>query len=101
MLEALETQRQALRAQGVAETDLPFALWQPDFRTGVLLLHGSAATPCNHRALGQHLYGWGYSVYAPMLAGHESPARLHSGEVSWQECYFSAAAAFDALAGVT
>lgn len=97
----IEAQRQALRSQGLAESDLPFALYQPDFRTGLLLLHGSAATPCNHRALAQHLYGWGYSVYAPILAGHESPARLHSGEVSWQECYFSAAAALDELAAVT
>ncbi|HEY9844293.1 MAG: alpha/beta fold hydrolase [Candidatus Sericytochromatia bacterium] len=100
MLEALEAQRQALRAQGVNETDLPFCLYQPDFRTGLLLLHGSAATPCNHRALGQHLLSWGYTVLAPLLAGHDRPARLNAGEVSWQDCYHSAAAALDQLSQV-
>lgn len=98
---ALETQREQLRAQGLAEADLPFAMMQPDFRIGLLLLHGSAATPCNHRALAQHLYGCGYSVLAPILAGHEDLERLHAGEVSWQDCYYSAAAALDALSAVT
>ncbi|MGV3527172.1 MAG: serine aminopeptidase domain-containing protein [Candidatus Sericytochromatia bacterium] len=99
MLDALEARREALRAQGLAEADLPFALCQPEFRTGVLLLHGSAASPCNHRSLAQMLYGKGLTVLAPLLAGHERAATLHEGHTSWQDCYASALEALQWLEG--
>lgn len=98
MFEAFEQQREALRAAGLAEQDLPFSFYQPDFRTGVLLLHGSGATPCNHRAMGQHLFGYGYSVLAPILAGHAEPGRLYAGEIGWQDCLQGAEADLEALA---
>lgn len=97
MLEALETQRQALKEQGLAEADLPFAMVQPKFRTGLVLLHGSAASPCNHRPLGQYLFGQGYSVLAPLLAGHDNLSQLYRGETSWLDCYQSALEAVELL----
>ncbi|PIQ22996.1 hypothetical protein COW36_01795 [bacterium (Candidatus Blackallbacteria) CG17_big_fil_post_rev_8_21_14_2_50_48_46] len=96
-LETLEGWREHYRLQGLAESDLPFLYYQPDLATGLLLLHGSAATPCNHRALGQLLFGQGFSVLAPVLAGHENPAQLQSGAISWQDCYHSAEEALDWL----
>ena len=96
--ETLENWRQQYRSEGLAESDLPFVHAQADFSTGILLLHGSAATPCNHRALGQLLFGHGFNTFAPVLAGHESPERLQSGAISWQDCYHSAAEALDWLA---
>ncbi len=95
--EDLENWRQHYRKAGLAESDLPFMHYQSDFSTGVLLLHGSAATPCNHRALGQLLFGHGFNAFAPVLAGHENPERLQSGVISWQDCYHSAAEALDWL----
>lgn len=100
MLPSIEQERARLQALGLADTDLPFFTHQPDFRTGLLLLHGSAATPCNHRALGQSLFGWGYTVYAPLLAGHEDLSHLHSGAVSWTDCYRSAETALNQLLSV-
>lgn len=95
--ESVESWREYYRVQGLSESDLPFLHYQPDFTTGLLLLHGSAATPCNHRALGQLLFGQGFTTLAPVLAGHENPARLESGSVHWQDCYYSAEEALDWL----
>lgn len=86
----IERQRQDLQNQGLVDADLPFYLNQAEFRTGLLLLHGSGASPCNHRALGQMLYGKGYRVLAPILAGHHDLNLLHSGQISWWDCYRSA-----------
>lgn len=94
MNDRLQAQRERLTEQGLAEEDLPFCLHQPDFGTGLLLLHGSGASPCNHRALAQMMFGLGYTVYAPLLAGHDHPKRLYHGEVGWVDCYRSA---FEAL----
>ncbi len=90
MKERVEQLRKRYKDLGLAEEDLPFCFDQPDFKTGLLMLHGSAATPCNHRTLAQQMFGLGYSVYAPLLAGHENPERLYRGEVGWLDCYRSA-----------
>lgn len=88
MLRAFDTylasQRQAF--SHLAEVDLPFAHLHPEPAPGVLLLHGSAASPCNHRALARALFDKGYHVYAPLLAGHENLQALYRGETSWQDC---------------
>lgn len=84
----LEAQRAALDAAGLAEADWPFLLHQPESRTGLLMLHGSAASPCNHRALAQQLFGLGYTALAPILAGHDQPQNLD--HTSWLDCYQSA-----------
>lgn len=95
--QTLETWRTHYRSLGLSESDLPFMHYQPDLSTGLLLLHGSAATPCNHRALGQLLLGQGFTVLAPLLAGHEDLPKLQSGAISWQDCYHSAEQALDFL----
>jgi esterase/lipase len=95
--ETVEAWRETYRSQGLNESDLPFIHYQADLSTGLLLLHGSAATPCNHRALGQLLLGQGLSVVAPLMAGHENPTLLQSGAISWQDCYRSAEYALDFL----
>lgn len=95
MIQAFESERERLIALGLAESDLPFLLHQPEFRTGLLMLHGSAATPCNHRALGQQMFGLGFSVYAPLLAGHETPEIQE--HTSWLDCYHSAEQALEQL----
>lgn len=97
MRERVARIRERLADQGLAEEDLPFCFDQADFKTGLLLLHGSAATPCNHRSLAQQMFGLGYSVYAPLLAGHDDPERLYSGEVTWLDCYHSATEALSLL----
>ncbi|MFC4077524.1 alpha/beta hydrolase [Salinithrix halophila] len=39
-------------------------------RTGILLVHGFTGTPSEMRPLGDYLKKKGYTVYAPLLAGH-------------------------------
>lgn len=95
--ETVEKWRAYYRSQGLSENDLPFLHYQPEFTIGLLLLHGSAATPCNHRALGQLLFGQGFTTLAPLLAGHDNPTQLQSGQISWQDCYHSAEEALDWL----
>lgn len=70
----------------LASEDKPFVQLQEHPAPGVLLLHGSAASPCNHRSLAQALFERGYNVYAPLLAGHESIDGLHQGMTSWVDC---------------
>ncbi len=58
----------------------PFYL--PGGETGCLLLHGLTGTPHCLRWLGEYLNGRGYTVYAPLLAGHGArPAALRG--VRW------------------
>jgi len=100
MLEAFQQARQQWVASGLPEADLPFLMYQPEFRTGCLLLHGSAASPCNSRPLAQHLFGSGYSVMAPLLAGHADLAALYAGHTTWLDCFQTAAEALLALKSV-
>lgn len=83
----LQAQQDAFSAQGGLPSDAPFAMLRGEDADGVLLLHGSAATPCNHRDLARSLYERGYNVFAPLLAGHEHLKALHRGETSWQDCF--------------
>ncbi|PLS77421.1 MAG: alpha/beta hydrolase [Chloroflexi bacterium] len=65
--------------------------------TGVLLVHGWLGLPGELRPLGAYLARQGYTVAAPLLAGHGGhPEALHS--VSWQAWYASVATAYQALA---
>lgn len=79
-------QSQVEGALSLAPQDRPFAQWRDTPAPGVLLLHGSAASPCNHRALARALFDQGYQVYAPLLAGHEHLPSLHQGHTSWVDC---------------
>lgn len=79
-------QRQRRKFEYLAPQDRPFAKLQAHAAPGVLLLHGSAATPCNHRILAQALFAQGYSVYAPLLAGHGNLGDLHQGKTPWTAC---------------
>lgn len=64
---------------------------------GVLLIHGFVGYPGELRRLGDVLHGQGYTVYAPLLAGHGgSPEDLKG--VPWQAWQRSAERGFDTLA---
>ena len=41
---------------GVLETDLPFLFENKKNRIGILMIHGSEATPCNTSTLGKQLF---------------------------------------------
>jgi carboxylesterase len=57
--------------------------------TGILLLHGYSGSPHEMRPMGQALQAAGYTVHAPLIAGHGgAPADLHG--VRWQDWYASA-----------
>lgn len=89
--------QEQLAQTGVAASDLPFLYEVDNAPWGILLLHGSAASACNSRALGTALQAQGYTVLGSLLAGHGHPERLYQGEVSWLDCYRSAAADFQRL----
>ncbi len=76
---------------GVLETDLPFLLENQQNKIGILMLHGSEATPCNNYELAQKMSEKGYTVIGGLLQGHGvNPESLHNGQVSWHDCYRSA-----------
>lgn len=88
--------------QGVLETDLPFLFENEGNKIGILMLHGSEATPCNTYVLGQKMFEKGYTVMGGLLQGHGiNPEGLHSGQVSWHDCYNSAAEYFNILKHMT
>lgn len=93
-------QSQAAAAKHLAPQDRPFAQLRDGPAPGVILLHGSAASPCNHRALANTLFSQGYHVYAPLLAGHENLSGLHQGETSWIHCFRQALSDAEAFASV-
>jgi len=72
----------------------PFFL--PGDRVGCLLVHGFTGTPYEMRELGDRLAAQGYTVLAPVLAGHATtlddmlPTR-------WTDWYASVTAAYDEL----
>jgi esterase/lipase len=94
----LQGQREAARR--LQPEDRPFAQLQDHAAAGVLLLHGSAASPCNHRTLARELFEQGYHVYAPLLAGHENLKGLYQGETSWLRCLAQALHDAEAFASV-
>ncbi len=67
-----------------------------DTGRAVLCLHGFTGTPFEVRPLAEGLAHLGYTVGAPLLAGHgESPEAL--AKTGWRDWLASAEAAFDAL----
>jgi carboxylesterase len=67
---------------------------------GVLLIHGMSGAPAEMRLVGRHLNRRGYTVYAPLLAGHgrDMSALRHT---SWQDWLASATDAAERLAQQT
>jgi len=44
--------------------------FQGKYKTAILLIHGFTGSPAELRLLGEYLNNHGYTVYAPLLAGH-------------------------------
>lgn len=63
---------------------------------GALLVHGFSGTPGELRPLSERLAAEGYSVEAPLLAGHGG-GQDELGAVTWRDWVTSARAALDAL----
>ncbi|MBC7472672.1 MAG: alpha/beta hydrolase [Candidatus Sericytochromatia bacterium] len=85
----------------VLETDLSFLFEDKKNKIGILLLHGSEATPCNTINLGKMLFEKGYTSLGCLLTGHGvNPDNLHSGNVSWHDCYNSAKESLYILSGL-
>jgi carboxylesterase len=69
-------------------------------KTGVLLLHGFTGTPFIFRELAEQLALLGYTVYAPLIAGHgTSPQDL--SKTTWHDWFLSAQAAYRQLCDET
>ncbi|MEO8559800.1 MAG: alpha/beta fold hydrolase, partial [Rhodospirillales bacterium] len=65
---------------------------------GVVLVHGLTGTPTEMRYIGRGLNARGYSVYAPVLAGHcGTEAQLLT--TGWRDWLASTEQACDWLAG--
>ena len=65
--------------------------------TGILLLHGFTGTPYIFRDLAKGLERLGYTVSAPLIAGHgTTPEDLE--KTTWRDWYKSVALAYDRLA---
>lgn len=58
-------------------------------KTGILLLHGLAASPAEMRWLGEHLAGQGFTVHGVRSAGHGVDYRALR-RIRWQDWYASA-----------
>ncbi|ADY57471.1 putative esterase/lipase [Syntrophobotulus glycolicus DSM 8271] len=72
----------------------PFILGEG--RAGVVLIHGFTACPIDMRPLGEYLAGKGYTVHAPLLAGHgATPQELSM--TKWEDWRLSAQEAVVAL----
>jgi carboxylesterase len=67
---------------------------------GVLLVHGLTGAPAEMRLVARQLHRKGYSVYAPLLAGHGNDAQTLR-KTSWQDWLVSVQHAADRLAGCT
>jgi carboxylesterase len=84
------------RQVGDLPQDLISPYWLEGGDRGVLLLHGFAGTPPEMRPLGDELARRGYTVYAPLLAGHgTSPEELE--RTGWRDWVESADQALDHL----
>lgn len=90
-LSNFETLKSKHQNNGVLESDLPFLFENQNNDIGILMLHGSEATPCNTNILGNLMYKKGYTVLGGLLEGHGLNSNiLHNGKVSWRDCYNSA-----------
>jgi carboxylesterase len=64
--------------------------------TAVLLVHGFTGTPSELRPLGQYLRDEGFTVYAPLLAGHgTSPEEMEC--TTWKDWWKSTLDAYERL----
>ncbi|PTX59601.1 carboxylesterase [Melghirimyces profundicolus] len=64
--------------------------------TGILLIHGFTGTPSELRPMGQYLKERGYTVHAPLLAGHgTSPEEMEC--TAWTDWWQSVLDAYDHL----
>lgn len=65
-------------------------------KTGILLIHGFTGTPSELRPMGEYFRGKGYTVKAPLLAGHgTSPEEME--KTGWRDWWQSALDAYDHL----
>lgn len=65
-------------------------------KTGILLVHGFTACPVDLKPLGESLFRLGYTVYAPLLAGHgTSPEQMR--KTAWKDWLGSAQKGIDCL----
>jgi esterase/lipase len=76
------------RKRGVPEGDRSFLLLQDRDALCCLLLHGAGGTPAEMRALGEHLFKTGYSVYGMRLcldgdAASSSRTSSSGGRLRW------------------
>ncbi|HZZ34066.1 MAG TPA: alpha/beta fold hydrolase [Phenylobacterium sp.] len=64
-----------------------------DGRKGVLLIHGLTGAPAEMKAVGRVLHRQGFSLYAPLLAGHGG-TEADLLKTGWRDWVDSAAAAY-------
>lgn len=65
-------------------------------KTGILLIHGFTGTPSEMRPMGDYFKEKGYTVYAPLLAGHgKSPEDLE--QTGWRDWWQSALDAYEKI----
>ncbi len=69
----------------------------PGNRVGCLLIHGFTGTPYEMRGLGERLATQGYTVLAPVLAGHATDPHDMIA-TRWHHWYASVTTAYDQLA---
>jgi carboxylesterase len=63
-------------------------------KTGILLIHGFTGTPSELRPMGEYLHDRGYTVHAPLLAGHgTSPEDMEN--TTWQDWWNSVLEAYE------
>ncbi len=65
-------------------------------KTGILLIHGFTGTPSELRPMGEYLRDKGYTVYAPLLAGHGTcPEEME--KTGWRDWWQSTLDAYNRL----
>ncbi|MBA4603659.1 alpha/beta hydrolase [Thermoactinomyces mirandus] len=65
-------------------------------KTGILIIHGFTGTPSELRPMGEYFRDKGYTVYAPLLAGHgTSPEEME--KTGWRDWWQSTLDAYDRL----
>lgn len=65
-------------------------------KTGILLIHGFTGSPSEMRPMGEYFRSKGYSIYAPLLAGHgTTPEELRN--TTWQDWWNSVKTAYQQM----
>ncbi|CAK0754707.1 carboxylesterase [Gammaproteobacteria bacterium] len=74
----------------------PGFFYPGSLKKSVLLIHGLTGSPMEMRYLGKHLHKYGFTVYAPVLAGHcQNVNELLA--TSWEDWYASIDTAYHDL----